>query len=246
VRRSICLTAALAVALPAGAGAAEHHGSRPYALTVAAGAMTLEFHGDPETGCAERGVCTTSGTVTSTTARAHGNGSIDTFGSTFSGRAASRASGTTSAVVRTAGGPDCTDTVERSAHQLTLLADRTGPLYAGYGPNLSVADDDRTPGAELGWSGPEGQEEHDAVFRTRCAGPLVEDFGMAFARVRLPRGLLRRESLKIGLASTRSFASGGFAGTVTTSLRFTLRRRPCRPRERRYCRAFDAALAKAS
>ena len=225
----------LATAPPA---AAEEFGQRPYRLTVHAGTMQLEFHGDAAAGCAERGVCGITGTMTSATGRTGtGIGYLDIFARRFHGRATGPADGATTAVVRTAGAPDCTDTVERKAHAFTLLADRRGPVWAGYGTSLSLEGE--TGGTEVAWEGAEGLHEPDRIFETHCAGPRLEDFGAAFAAVKLPRGVIRERAFSIHLKGTREFSGGGFAGTVTTDLRLTLRRTKCDRRERRLCRAYD-------
>jgi hypothetical protein len=234
--RSWWVVLVLAVTAPA-AGAAGF-GERPYALTVHAGTMRMTFQGDPLAGCAERGMCATSGTVTSTTRTSHGgSGWFDLLDGQFSGRSTGPAYGTTTALVHTTGAADCTDTAERTAHAFTLLADRKGPVWAGYGTSLSVTGE--TGGTSVAWSPAESDPINDRVFETHCAGPRLEDFGEAFAAVKLPRGVLRKRVVDIHLTGIRPFSGGGFSGTVKTDLRLTLRRKKCSARERSGCRSYD-------
>jgi len=233
--RRLAFVVFVAAAAPA---VAQDFGTRPYALTVQPGTMKLEFHGDPLAGCAERGVCATSGTVTSTTRRSSGgSGWFDLMGGRFSGDATGPADGEARAVVHTAGAADCIDTVQRQAHAFTLLADRKGPVWAGYGTSLSVEGE--TGGTAVAWSPAESDPKNDRVFETHCAGPRLEDFGEAFAAVKLPRRVIRERVVAIHLTGRRPFSGGGFSGTVTTDLRLTLRRTKCTRRERRSCRAYD-------
>jgi hypothetical protein len=233
--RRLAILVLLAAAAPA---AAEQFGQRPYRLKVQAGTMRLDFHGDDVAGCAERGVCDTYGTVTSTTrASRGGTGWLDLFDGDFSGRATGPADGKTRAVVHTPGAPDCTDSVARRAHAFTLLSERRGPVWAGYGTSLTIEGE--TDGTSVAWSPGEGDERIDRVFETHCAGPRLEDFGEAFAAVRLPRGVIRKRSFSIHMTGTREFSGGGFAGRLTTDLRLTLRRTQCTKRERTGCRSYD-------
>jgi hypothetical protein len=228
----------LVLALTAPAAEAAGFGERPYALTVHAGTMRMEFHGDPVAGCAQRGVCATSGTVTSATRTSRGGGGwFDLLDGQFAGRATGPADGTTTAVVRTTGAADCTDTAERTAHAFTLLADRRGPVWAGYGTSLSVKGE--TGGTNVAWSPPENDPINDRIFETHCAGPRLEDFGEAFAAVKLSRSVIRRRVVEIHLTGTRPFRGGGFSGTVATDLRLTLRRTACDRHQRSACRAYD-------
>jgi hypothetical protein len=233
--RFLAIAVLLAAAAPSTAAG---FGMRPYALTVHSGSMRLDFHGDAAAGCEEIGVCSTSGTVTSTTrATTTGTGFLDLFGGSFHGRATGPASGKSLAVVRTPGAPDCTDTVERRGHAFTLMAGRRGPVWAGFGTTLSLKGE--TGPTEVAWEGSEGIHEPDRIFETHCAGPRFEDFAEAFAAVKVPRSVIRERWFSFRLTGERPFVGGGFAGTVTTDLRVTLRRTRCSARERKLCRAYD-------
>jgi len=57
-----------------------------------------------------------------------------------------------------------------------------------------------------------------AVLTTRCAGPLDADVAASLPSVSLPARALARGHRRIDLGGTRSFAAGGFAGTLSSTL----------------------------
>lgn len=231
----VALLAALGV--PAAGQAKPTFGMRTYAIEVSDATLTLDFHGDEEAGCAERGVCSTSGTATSTThGQSGGFGDIVVTGRQFAGSMSAFVDGETTSTVETPGAPGCTDTVTRTADAFMMLADRTGPLTFGYGTQLDTqtGDGGEAGGADLGSSG------GDDPFASHCAGPLLDDIAPALPRAELARSALRQKTMLVTFSGSRPFSGGGFAGTVTSDMQITLRRQVCRgKRTRSYCRSFD-------
>ena len=238
--RIVLLGCTAALCVPAGAGAKlPGFGLRGYDVRMTGGAMTLEFHGDEATGCAKRGLCDVSGTVT-TAARSPAGGGLSLFSAPNGvlGSGTLLANATTKAVVHAPGASDCVDEVTRSFVPFGVGGARGARVQAVFGtdaPSIGV------PGG-LVYSNPDAGA---AVFATRCAGPLPADL-----RAALPQAIIHRAALAhdrriaVDFEATRSFARGGFAGTISSDVRLVLDRVPCRGRAtRRSCRAFDLAVA---
>jgi hypothetical protein len=203
----IAATAA-AIAIAAQASPAELHA---YRVTVAKGTETVQFAGDPAAGCADRGVCGVSGTLTFTPNRPD-VGQVATVartGQRLSG-AAFTTGGTTTANVTTQGADAaCTDSFVTP--QIVVSFRRRGVKGQAllHGP--------------LG-EPPVGQDA--AVFATRCAGPRLSDLAQADAlpRAIFPISSLRRSVVNLRLAADTPFSRSGFSGRVTADIRLRLRR----------------------
>jgi len=183
-----------------------------YRVTAAAGSERLQFSGDPAEGCADRGVCGVSGSLTFSPVRPE-PGSEATFirtGSRVSGQAIF-SGGNTSATVDTAGtGRACTDSF--FARQSVITFRRLG-----------------TRRVQAVLHGPVGEPplaQDAAVFATHCAGPRVGDLAQSGA---LPRAVvslaaMRTSSLLLSLTADRPFSGSGFSGRVTSDLRVRIKR----------------------
>lgn len=168
------------------------------------GDLTVAFHGDPSSGCAAQGLCGYSGTVTLSPGfgaemvlgRFRKRGQA-TYQVALSLAGDLTEEGTTAQVQRSGGGL-CGDATSQF---VTLSATITRGVVT-----LPLL----VPGGTL--------------LSTRCAGPLEGDLSSASPAIRLPVTQLLRGRRIVDLSGTRSFAAGGFAGTVTSTLRLNLGR----------------------
>lgn len=170
------------------------------------GAIEVSFHGDPAAGCAARGVCAVSGSVSWTPVDAaqfllsvgrqrgrsvySGSLGFESLAPTNLG-----SGGLTSARVS---GPatSCADAVE-NGNEIPLR-------IAGGQVTVDLA----------GGSGP--------ILQDRCGGPTAGDLSPALTRVSLPLHQLLSGHRTITFPASGGFAGGGFAGQVTSSLVLTL------------------------
>jgi hypothetical protein len=183
----------------AGAGRAVSTIDVPGRLT---GTLTVAFHGDPSAGCAAQGLCGYSGTVVLSPGSSV---NIGVERVRHQGRTTYQASlglgggqmpPVIAARVQRAGGGLCGDATSPFVG-LPVTINRgvvTAPLLAAGGTLLS----------------------------TRCAGPLDVDLTSVSPEIQLPLAGLLRGRRTLNLGGTRSFAAGGFAGTVTSTLRLSL------------------------
>jgi hypothetical protein len=230
-RAALGAVCALAVAAPAAA----RTGTRPFSVAVRGTSLTLAFHGDPATGCAQRGLCDTSGTIT-VTRKGKGVAATTLAATTDAvfGFVLGTGGTTTQALVKTTGAPDCSDT-SKSSFLSFSVASFGGPVLVGYGSTGFAAP---SPG-EFSI----GSSDTTDPFGSRCAGPVPDDDANALPVAHVKRSLLRHGTFRADLSGTRSFAHGGFAGTVTSDYVLTFHRMPCKGRTaRRNCRAFDRAI----
>ena len=209
----IAATAA-AIAIAAQAAPAELHA---YRVTIAKGTETVQFAGDPAAGCADRGVCGTSGTVTFTPVRPD-PGQVATVartGQRLNGAAFTNGGATTATVTTQGADAPCTDSFV--VPQIDVLFKRSGvkAMAMLHGP--------------LG-EPPVGTDA--AVFATRCAGPRLSDLAQdaALPRAIFPMSSLRRSVINLRLVADTPFSRNGFSGRVTASIRLRMRRD--RPLER--------------
>lgn len=222
--------------LALGASQAEAAGTRRFAVTITGRTVTLAFHGDEATGCAQRGLCDTSGTVTVTRpARSKAGAFMFAAGRSILGPIDALGQVAVAATVHDGGAPDCSD-AETSISDSFMAASFGGPLLVGYG-TTSLSQSSGNSSVNFGSS------NSGDVFATRCAGPLPDDYAPALPLARVKRADLRRRTFRADLSGTKSFAGGGFAGTVTSNLVLTFRRLPCPGKAaRRSCRKFDHSL----
>jgi hypothetical protein len=183
-----------------------------YRVTAAAGSEHVQFAGDPAAGCADRGVCGVSGSLTFSPVRPE-PGSTATLirtGSRVSGQAVF-SGGNVAATVGTAGtDKPCSDAF--FARQSVITFRRLGA---------------RRVQAIL--HGPVGEPplaQDAAIFATHCAGPRVGDLAQAGA---LPRAVvsvvaMRRRTLLLSLTADSPFSGNGFSGRVTSDIRVRIKR----------------------
>lgn len=166
------------------------------------GQLTISFHGEQSAGCATYGVCGYSGTVGVRPGgalleidllRSHGRltHSVELFL-----QAGPSEPITTAEVQRSlAGEPEgvCADASS------ALFDVVSGDVHGG-SVTLSLLQ----PGGTL--------------IETRCAGPLDGDLAGLGPRVTLPLGFVARGDTAMDLSASGSFASHGFAGTVSSSI----------------------------
>ena len=178
------------------------------------GAVTVDFHGDAASGCADAGLCGVNGTVTWTPT---GSGSLLAFayrdhGARFEDGYMLLDSGplhrsrpfTFSRVIRTpaGGGPAgrCADAGGGDSDFFALGAHRGSTLVFGV---LGAGGFGVQPSSGL---------------RTRCAGPTAADVsGLLPTRV-ISETDLRSGPHKLGFLADRDFAAGGLAGTLHSTL----------------------------
>jgi hypothetical protein len=172
------------------------------------GQLVVTFAGDPASGCAAHGLCGYSGTlvvrpdaggdmaVATYRHRGHTSYQVELFLGFGSGSAF-----TASHVVRTAGGSQagtCADATQTFARVAATVEHGTVdvPLFQPGGTLLS----------------------------NRCAGPRDGDLTSTGPRIELPVRRLMRGRSRLDLGGTWSFSSGGFSGTVRSTLALVLGR----------------------
>jgi hypothetical protein len=226
-RRGIALAAVVAVIgvplVPAAASAqgvfvSLGTGGSPVTLTEAklriTGAVTIDFHGDAASGCADAGLCGVDGTVTWTPTgrgslvalryRDHGTRFEDGYVLLETGSLNHQRPFTFARVTRASagGGPPsrCADVGGSDSDLFGLGPHRGSTLVFGV---LGAGGSGAQPASGL---------------RTRCAGPTAADVsGFLPTRV-LSEADLRRGPHTLGFFADRDFAAGGFAGTLHSTL----------------------------
>jgi hypothetical protein len=213
--------AGLCVALTLGSAAQASGATKPpranvYSVTSAAGSVRVQFAGDPAT-CARSGVCPYHGTVTYVFAQPHGDNGVAFLiflrGILVSGTGDFAAHGETDADVQedVAAAPPCTDVVHHGgdfSDGFTVV--QTGPSRARV---TLHPDSDGSP-----------QSTAQDYIDSHCAGPRDMDLMRAGALPARSYSLsrFRRQRVTLDLSGTRSFRSGGFAGTVTSTVKIAL------------------------
>jgi hypothetical protein len=166
------------------------------------GQIAVSFHGDPATGCAVDGLCPYSGTIV--VRPRLGDLLIDTY--RLHGRI-----GHFAAVSLQSGGsqPLTGARVERS------IAGGAGGVCADAEPGTFGELAAATHGGSLsvGLFARGGQ-----MLSTRCAGPLDGDLAGAGPSVTIPLKRAAAGRMILDLSGTGTFASHGFAGTVSSTL----------------------------
>ena len=170
------------------------------------GSLAVSFHGDPGTGCAARGLCGYSGTVVWRPGQELSSGSllIEKL------RAHRRVSYAAQLVLF--GGPGTTAEVSAAVRRAApgqaagTCADASSPQS-----NTTLAVRGGAIALRILGSG-------STVLATRCAGPLDADIAAALPSPALSVGAALRGHRRVELAGTSSFAAGGLAGTVTSTL----------------------------
>jgi hypothetical protein len=212
---SICLLLACAATAPAATAQSSSStlitfgsfaGGRPVSTTTipaeTSGQLAVSFHGDPATGCAAQGICGYRGTVVF---RPGSQGEFAVSKYRVRGRSAYQVqlnlgtgpeATTTAARVMRVGGGECGDVEQPNAALTTTVSG--GEVATGL------------------------IQPHGNLLTTRCAGPLDADLAGLGPQIRLTLGELLRGRRTVSLSGTWSFAAGGFAGTIDSSLRITL------------------------
>lgn len=214
VHRWVVLSAAAALAAPAGAAAASKpqiH-SRAFRVTAVSGSERVDFAGDAGAGCADHGVCGISGTETFTPDPPGADAVAFIISSGRTALGAIDLSGATTATVTTAGADaPCTDTLEVEQASAALAKGPSGWSAELHGTGRSFG----------GLTGTDAD-----VFATHCAGPRTDDLvgAKALPRTTFHARDLDRKVLRLDLVSNRPFSGAGFAGHVTAEVRITLRR----------------------
>jgi len=213
---------------------------RRYAVKLTGGTQRLDFHGDQATGCAQHGTCDTTGSVTQTIGRPHISGAeLTAAGRDVFGFVALFAKSTSVALVHTAGAADCSDSEVSEIQPFIAIGARHRRLEVAYGNTASSS----TANSGFSFAGSSGSD----AFTNRCAGPLPDDYADAMPVAQAPPHALRQHHFTVDLGGTRSFAAGGFAGTVTSDLALTFTKLRCHGRAAlRSCRAFDAWASKSA
>ncbi|MGO9959478.1 MAG: hypothetical protein ACLP50_26475 [Solirubrobacteraceae bacterium] len=176
------------------------------------GQLTVAFHGDAAAGCAALGVCGDSGTLIwrppsdgtlqlLSYRRGGGESAFATL--TLPGQGSSPISpfspgGTTTASVQTAGGPGAA-----AASCIDALATGTSFDLPVRGGDVTFALSRAEP----------------SLLGTRCAGPRDRDIDPTLPAPTLTLSALRHSAVRaIGLEASIAFSSGGFTGTVQSTL----------------------------
>jgi hypothetical protein len=185
------------------------------ALTVTpSGAVAVSFHGDDPTGCRAAGSCGVSGTVVWTPGS---SGFVSLARYRVRGKTTSEVSVLFAGPGRGAG---VTAAVRRRAPDGTTqsCADAYAPGYGSLAATIH-GDGDR---ARIRFTTGDGTPGLDLT--TRCAGPALADVAGVLPSVTTSLRALRRGRLTLSLASDRSFAAHGLAGTVVSTLSLRLGR----------------------
>lgn len=167
------------------------------------GQLVVSFHGDSAAGCATYGLCAYSGTIVVQPQsadlvvvkyRSHG---LIRHEADFSLQSGNSGFLTVAQVQRSVPGQpagECADTPATGG-----LSNATTTVH---GNSISIAV--LNPG--------------DSVLTTRCAGPLEADVAGAGPRATISLSAAPRGHTTIDLSGTHSFATHGFAGTVSSTL----------------------------
>lgn len=213
----LACAAALTLAAPAVAGAETAASVVLYGAGTAAvtqqsarvrvsGALIVDFHGDPASGCATRGLCGYSGWVAwrppptgSLTVLHTGRDATPSFPSLqlTGGSSFGAFGGVTNADVARASGT----TPRATAHCLDA---------AETGDSIGVAVHGQRIAVDLAQAVP-------SVLQTRCAGPRGEVL-RSLPRPALTLNAIRRGGSVVSLAVSRPFSSAGFAGTIRSTI----------------------------
>ena len=202
----IAATSVLAL-LPAGAASASSSERvLVYKITRASGYISAAFKGDQSDGCQGRGVCGYDGTVAyrfGGRPRSAEGFFLPSKRSGFVGGGNFRTDAITLARVDIPGSDPCTDGVPHSADNFQLLRRGSRVTVSFHGAQADTGPD---------------------YLNTRCPGPGEVD--LTFARA-LPTGTFPARSFKsrnvtIRLSGQKSFVGGGFDGTATWNVTFSL------------------------
>jgi hypothetical protein len=207
--RTLMLFALLALAPVAPAAAATPKSSH-YKLTKAHGVVRVTYQGTEAAGCAARGLCGVSGTVTYRFGGTPRSGEVDLIevARPF-GFGAFGTSAATSSSVQTPGAAACQDRVTHRADGFDLV---------------------RRSRTRMEFRFHTGMSDSTASFLgTRCAGPRDADVGIPLVKAILPLEIFRARRLAFSVQGARKFKRGGFQGVADWNLAFRLVGARCNP-----------------
>jgi hypothetical protein len=171
------------------------------------GDLVVSFHGDPATGCVASGLCPYSGTIV--VRPQTGDVAVATY----------RQGGRIRHLVSVALG------LGQNGYTTSARVQRSVPG----GPAATCADASPSPfgGETAGVIA--GRlvtirvlDTNGSLLTTRCAGPTDADLAGAAPAVTIPMARLMRGRTTLDLSGTNTFASHGFAGTLTSTLTMKL------------------------
>lgn len=184
------------------AQATERSTDIPVRLT---GGIIVSFAGSPAAGCAARGLCAYHGTLLYNAA---GSGDVGIESYIVDGRRQTDDVLEPSVAINGVTGVYTWTDVRR------VLSDGAQSECVDDQPGGVV--DARPQGGEVSFA------LGDLISPTRCAAPLSSDLDTALPRFALSAAELAHGRRTIDLSGVRTFAGGGFAGTVTSTLTVTL------------------------
>ncbi len=199
--------AGLVVAAPASAAKPK---SSHYTLTKASGVVRVTYQGTTAAGCATRGLCGVTGTVTYRFGDTPRSGEVDLIevARPF-GFGAFGTTGVTTASVQTPGAAACQDRVKHRADGFTLT---------------------RRSSKNLEFRFHTGDSDTAANFlTTRCAGPRDGDVGRPLVKALLPLKVFRARRLAFRITGGKPFKRNGFEGDATWNLGFRMTGASCNP-----------------
>ena len=201
---------ALVALLPAVPASAATPKSSHYKLTKAFGVVRVTYQGTDEAGCATRGLCGVSGTVTYRFGGTPRTGEVDLIETSRPfGFGAFGTLGTTSSSVQIPGAAPCQDRVTHRADGFELTRrSRTNMEFRFHTTEAESAAN---------------------FLGTRCAGPRDTDVGRPLVRALLPLKVFRARRLAFTVQGSRPFSRGGFEGTATWKLGFRMTGARCNP-----------------
>ena len=177
------------------------------------GSVAISFHGDRGSGCAAKGLCGYSGVITWRPGIAGNSGVLGIDKLRVHGRTLELA--TFFVFSDPIGPPSLRSAVRREAAGAAVGTCADVPSPGGSSSTALSIDHGTISVAVLG--------KTSSVLATRCAGPLDADVAGAMPARSIGVTAAARGHRLIDLSGTHDFASGGFAGTVRSTLVMHLR-----------------------
>ena len=184
------------------------NGHSVFAAIEVRGAVTVDFHGDPASGCAQAHLCDVAGTVRWDPS---GTATLITLAYRYRGKRFEDGFLTVGDFDPSGSSAHTTSRVRRDGAPGSLCADR-----GGISPEESASGPRRGSGLVLRLIDVAGSSP-DGVLHTRCAGPLAADLATLLpARTISERALLRHPTLDF--SADRTFSSHGLSGTLHSTV----------------------------
>jgi hypothetical protein len=177
-----------------------------YRITQASGYIRADFQGDQSAGCQDRGVCGYAGAAQylfGGRPRSAEAFFLPYKRSGFVGGGNFRTTATTLSKVSIPGSDDCTDSVAHSADSFQMIRHAGKVTVSFHGAQADSGTD---------------------YLNTRCPGPGEVDLTAANAlpAVAFPPRAFKARAFKIVLFGQRPFTGGGFSGTASWRVEFSL------------------------